>query len=156
VETAKVFLFFANPQNLPRIMPPATGTKLIELRLVPPPEADAGERHLAGLGSEIVTSFRLFPFLPLRANWTARITEFEWNRHFADLQTRGPFKRFYHRHEIVFESRDMVEGTLVRDRIEYEVGYGFFGELAAGMVAAQMRRTFQYRQQAVERLLAGS
>ena len=30
------FLFFANPQNLPRIMPPETGTELAALRLVPP------------------------------------------------------------------------------------------------------------------------
>jgi len=35
----KVFLFFANPTNLPRIMPPETGTELAALRLVPPPTA---------------------------------------------------------------------------------------------------------------------
>lgn len=154
MEPGAVFLFFANPENLPRIMPPASGTKLVELRLVPPREANGNEgRKLAGQGSEIVTSFRLFPFLPLRANWTARITEFEWNHHFADLQIRGPFRHFHHRHEIIPESRDLVAGTLVRDVIEYEVGYGFLGEWAAGMIAAQMRRTFQYRQRAVDRLL---
>ena len=107
------------------------------------------------MGSEIVTSFRLFPFLPLRANWTARITDFEWNHHFADLQIQGPFKRFHHRHEIVAESRGMIAGTLVRDVIEYEVGFGFLGESIAGMIAAQLQRTFKYRQQAVERLLVG-
>src|SRR5580693_3532656 len=32
----KVFLFFANPSNLPRIMPPETGTELAALKLVPP------------------------------------------------------------------------------------------------------------------------
>jgi ligand-binding SRPBCC domain-containing protein len=151
-----VFLFFANPQNLPRIMPPATGTKLLELRLIPPPGAngDAG-KNLAGPGSEIVTSFRLLPFLPLRTSWTARITEFEWNHHFADLQIKGPFKRFYHRHEVVSESRNAVEGTIVRDVIEYDVGYGFLGGWAKGMVTAQLHGTFQYRQRAVETLLLG-
>ena len=138
-------------------MPPATGTKLIELRLLPPLQASGHNVNgLAGLGSEIVTSFRLFPFLPLRASWTARITEFEWNHHFADVQIQGPFKHFHHRHEIVSESRSMIAGTLVRDVIEYEVGYGFLGEWVAGMVAFQLRRTFKYRQQAVAGLLAES
>ena len=32
----KIFLFFANPSNLPRIMPPETGIELAVLKLVPP------------------------------------------------------------------------------------------------------------------------
>jgi ligand-binding SRPBCC domain-containing protein len=155
VKTGTVFLFFANPENLPRIMPPATGTKIIELKLVPPVDVDANQgKNLAGLGSEIVTSFRLFPFLPFRAQWTARITEFVWNSHFADLQVRGPFKRFYHRHVLVPEIRNAVEGTVVSDGIEYEVGYGFLGEWASGFISTQLGRTFEYRQKAVERLLS--
>ena len=31
-----VFLFFANPNNLPRIMPPDSGTKLAALKLAHP------------------------------------------------------------------------------------------------------------------------
>ena len=37
VPIERVFLFFANPGNLPRIMPPQTGTELVRLKLVPPP-----------------------------------------------------------------------------------------------------------------------
>jgi hypothetical protein len=92
VAIEKVFQFFANPNNLPRIMPPETGTELSALRLVPPPSRPMGQAalpnrdSLAGVGSEIVTSFRLLPFLPSRAQWIALITEFEWNHHFADIQ----------------------------------------------------------------------
>jgi hypothetical protein len=32
----KFFLFFANPCNLPRFLPPETGTELAALKLVPP------------------------------------------------------------------------------------------------------------------------
>jgi len=35
----KVFRFFADPNDLPRIMPPKTGTELTALRLLPPPTA---------------------------------------------------------------------------------------------------------------------
>jgi ligand-binding SRPBCC domain-containing protein len=88
----QVFLFFANPRNLPRIMPPQSRTELVHLKLVPPPEIGdkfatiTDQAPLAGIGSEIVTTFRLLPFLPLRAQWIALITEFEWNHHFADVQ----------------------------------------------------------------------
>src|SRR5262249_37431423 len=116
VEVGRVFQFFADPNNLPRIMPPETGTTLVALKLVPPLSAPDKQPELsnpdfAGAGSEIVTSFRLVPFLPLRAQWIALITEFEWNHHFADVQKKGPFKRFHHRHEFSAETRDGVNGT---------------------------------------------
>jgi hypothetical protein len=55
-----VFLFFADPGNLPRIMPPSTGTELLRMKTVAPPgfavaDATVTDRALlAGVGSEIV------------------------------------------------------------------------------------------------------
>ena len=160
VSIERVFLFFANPENLPRIMPPHTGTELVSLKLVPPP----GTAHefatitdrvpLAGIGSVIVTSFRLLPFLPFRAQWIASITEFEWNHHFADVQKKGPFKSFHHRHELTEEIRNQVNGTVIRDVIEYEVGFGWLGGLAQKLfISSQLQRTFEYRQQALVKML---
>ncbi len=156
----RVFLFFANPSNLPRIMPPETGTELIQSKLVPPPGSPAEQASIAdrdpvtGAGSEIVTSFRVLPFLPLRAKWIALITEFEWNHHFADVQKNGPFKSFHHRHELVAEMRNGTNGTVVRDLIEYDVGFGWLGELAQRwLVNRQLQRTFEYRHSALEKLL---
>src|ERR1700747_820028 len=109
-------------------MPPATRTELVHLNLVSPPgvpgeSATVTPREpLAGARSEIVTSFRILPFVPFRAKWVAQITEFEWNHHFADVQKQGPFKRFQHRHEFALETRHGVDGTVVRDVIEYEIG----------------------------------
>jgi len=156
----RVFLFFANPTNLARIMPPETGTELVALRLVPPPivpdglQAAANRDSLAGVGSEIVTSFRLFPFLPFRAQWTALITEFEWNHHFADVQKKGPFKRFQHRHEFSAEARDVARGTVVRDVIQYDAGFGMLGDLTQKLfIAPSLKQTFKYRQRMLEKLL---
>lgn len=149
----KVFLFFANPQNLPRIMPPVTETKLIAVKLVPPAATGGNAENLAGVGSEVVTSFRLFRFLPIHAKWTARIAEFEWNHHFADEQTKGPFRRFYHRHQVKPETQNGVAGTIVIDVIEYEVGYGFLGRFAEKFIAHQLQQTFQYRQRKLQELL---
>lgn len=152
----QVFLFFANPKNLPRIMPPSLGTRIEDLRLMSPgPQpGPAADSSLAGVSSEIVTSFRMVPFLPFRKIWTARITEFEWNRYFVDVQARGPFRRWTHRHEVRPEVRDGIAGTSVRDQIEYEIGFGFIGALAQTLfVREQMKTMFAYRQSVLERLL---
>jgi ligand-binding SRPBCC domain-containing protein len=152
----EVFAFFSNPENLPRLMPPATDTRIDQLQRMPPPrsQGSAASSRASGVGTVIMTSFRLLPFLPLRAQWIVRITEFEWNHHFADVQEKGPFKQWHHRHEFLAEARDGVSGTLVRDIIEYEVGFGPLGVLANWLfVAPQMRRTFAQRQQRLSKLL---
>lgn len=152
----RVFLFFANPENLPRIMPPSAGTRIDALRLVPPKEqALKGTLKLAGVGSEIVTSFRVVPFLGVRASWIARITEFEWNHHFADIQVKGPFRVWRHRHELQAETHGGVAGTVVRDTIECQVGFGMMGAAALKLVLArQIAGTFRYRQKVLPQLLA--
>jgi ligand-binding SRPBCC domain-containing protein len=153
----RVFAFFSNPQNLPRIMPAASATQLIVITRMPPPPAPAGSSSdkAAGVGSTIATSFRVVPGFPLRAQWVARITEFEWNHHFADVQAKGPFKSWHHRHEFAAETRDGVSGTRVVDAIEYEVGFGFVGSIANALfVARQMQSTFNQRQQTLPHLLA--
>jgi len=159
VAIEKVFLFFANPNNLPRIMPPETSTELAALRLVPPlvsagELAVANRDSLAGVGSEIVTFFRPIAFLPFRAQWIALITEFEWNHHFADIQKKGPFKRFQHRHEFSVETRNGVSGTIVRDVIAYDAGFGMLGHVAQKLfIAPSLKQTFEYRQKMLEKLL---
>ncbi len=155
----QVFLFFANPENLPRIMPPQSGTRIEALKLNPPPQSAAGrfQSQLAGVGSEIHTSFRPIPFLPCRAGWIALITEFEWNHHFADIQKKGPFKSFQHRHQLTAEIRDGIAGTIILDVIRLDAGFGWLGRLAElSFVIPQMRRTFQHRQKALLGLLQSS
>ena len=155
----QVFEFFSNPENLPRIMPVATSTRLISLKRVPPPPIGLTipTGKAAGVGSVIVTSFRVFPLLPIRAKWIARITEFEWNHHFADVQDKGPFKSWHHRHEFTAETRDGAEGTTVTDVIEYEIGFGFLGNIGnAWLVRPAMERTFSQRQHILPKLLKPS
>ena len=152
----QVFEFFSNPENLPRIMPAATATRLISLKREPPPSTAATPSlgTAAGVGSVIVTSFRVFPLLPVRAQWIARITEFERNHHFADVQDKGPFKSWHHRHEFALEVRDGTNGTIVTDLIDYEVGFGFLGKIANVLfVRRSMERTFTQRQHTLPKLL---
>ncbi|MGA8429121.1 MAG: SRPBCC family protein [Candidatus Sulfotelmatobacter sp.] len=157
----RVFAFFADPENLPLIMPASLGTQLVRVnRIAPPPPEGVGDSeqlptNAVGTGSTIVVSFRMFPFLPLRAQWLSRISEFEWNHHFSDVQDKGPFKSWHHRHQFIREVRDGIDGTLVTDVVSYEVGFGMLGELANRVfIAPQMRKTFAHRQQVAARLLS--
>jgi ligand-binding SRPBCC domain-containing protein len=110
---------------------------------------------LAGVGSEIVVSFRLFPHLPLRSQLTARIIELEWNRYFRDIQTKGPFKTFDHTHQFEAAERDGRLGTIVRDAVRYDIGFGPLGRLAnATVVRMQLAAMFRHRQRATEHHLA--
>lgn len=150
----RVFEFFSNPENLPRIMPEASRTRLIAVNRVAPPPSHASGKA-AGVGTTIVTSFRTFPGLPFRAQWIARITEFEWNHYFADVQDKGPFKSWHHRHQFINEPRGGVTGTLVRDVIEYEVGFSILGAIANGLfIRRQMTETFTGRHETLLKLLS--
>jgi ligand-binding SRPBCC domain-containing protein len=158
-----VFAFFANPSNLPHVMPPLLETRVEDLRIEPPPPRpvapDAARRFLsvaAGVGSEILISFFPIPWVPRRVSWLTRITEFEWNSHFSDAQVRGPFTSFHHRHGIQTEFRDGLEGTRVSDAVEYALPYGLFGRIAGVLVQRRMQRTFKYRHKRLPEILAAA
>lgn len=146
VDVERAFRFFADPQNLPQISPPRSGARLVRLDLVSPAEHPG----LAGAGSEIEISVRLFPPLPFRGRWLARIVDFEYGSYFRDRQVRGPFQRWDHTH--AFEASG--SGTLISDTVEYEVGRGKIGGIANAMfIRRALQEMFDYRQRAAERLL---
>jgi ligand-binding SRPBCC domain-containing protein len=156
VTMEKAFSFFADPNNLPRVMPHWMDVRIEEARIVAPPGQGAGSAAtpLAGLGSRLVASYRPIPFVPFRIRSEAKIVDFALNEFFADDQGIGPFKSWHHRHGFAAEMRDGILGTRLRDHIEYEIGFEPIGRIINLLfIAPQMRRTFAHRQHAVERLL---
>lgn len=148
-----VFAFFANPANLPLLVPVRMRARIesVHFRAPParPPFAEAKQCYLsiaAGEGSEIRITFCPIPGVPWRIGWIARITEFLWNSHFCDEQIDGPFAVFRHRHEIQAKSKDAIEGTTVSDEIEFALPLGPLGKAAAPFVRHQLKRAFAYRQ----------
>ena len=153
----RVFAFFADPRNLPRIMPPSQGATLVQLNLLPPrfpdDQAPADAERMAGVGTEIVFKFRAVPCLPMHKRWTALITDFSLNQYFRDVQKRGPFRRWEHAHFFEAKTIDGREGTLIGDVVEYEVGFGVIGRMLERLFFQRMlRTTFDYRKQAVEQI----
>ncbi len=150
----RVFQFFANPENLPGIAPAVQDVRIEQSHLVAPPRHPLGARvkGVAGIGSEIALSFRVGRVVRRRTQWRTRIVDFEWNRYFLETQVRGPMEFWTHRHGFAASERDGVDGTLIRDEIEY--GFGGFGVTGeAAFIHRNLGRTFEYRKQAVEKLL---
>jgi ligand-binding SRPBCC domain-containing protein len=153
----RVFAFFADPANLPPLMPRWQRARIEEAEYVPPPALSATTSFAAGEGSRITISFRPIPFFPLRLKWEAYITEFRWNDFFCDEQRRGPFKYFRHCHRTREETRERIAGTVVTDAVEYELPVGLLGELANSLVMkSQIRGLFAYRQRMLLVLLSRS
>jgi ligand-binding SRPBCC domain-containing protein len=127
-----VFEFFSQARNLERITPPWLRFGLL------------GDPGPLGKGSLI--EYRLHVHgVPLR--WVSRIEEWESERAFVDRQLRGPYRFWHHRHEFIA----CGEATVVRDRIRYVLP---FGRLGHPFVRRDLDRIFDFRRDAVERLLA--
>ena len=131
----EVFAFFADPANLLRITPPGFG-----LRLRTP---------VATLAAGAVLDFRVrWLGLPLR--WRAYVREYDPPYRFVDVQVRGPWARWEHRHLFLEENG----GTWVEDRVTYRLPFGPLGRLAHGaLVHRELRALWAYRQARLADLL---
>lgn len=131
----EVFAFFADAANLERITPESLH---FEIRSPAP----------IAMRSGATVDYQLSLF-GLRFRWRTLIESFDPESGFVDVQTKGPYRSWRHSH--VFS--DTPGGTMVRDRVEYEVPFGPFGEVARRLfVARQIRRIFDFRRAAIEKV----
>jgi ligand-binding SRPBCC domain-containing protein len=156
-----VFAFFANPENLPRLMPRSQKARIEEATFAPPPPRPSATPAFPGIvagdGTRITLSFLLIPYLPLRLSWEACIEDFRWNEGFADVQQRGPFAYWHHRHTVqpAAQPESGRQGTLLRDSIEYEPPLGALGRLANTLfIRRQLDATFKFRHNRTAEILS--
>jgi ligand-binding SRPBCC domain-containing protein len=132
----EVFAFFSQAHNLERITPPWLRFQIFTPGSIP-----------MTTGTLIEYRLRLHG---VRLRWISRIEEWETDRTFVDRQVRGPYRFWHHRHEFLPHE----DGTLVRDRVRYALPLGRLGDLAhAAVVERDLRRIFDFRRDAVRRLL---
>ena len=153
VPLERIFAFFADPHNLPRISPPDLDLRIERLEIVPPlgvaQPSPAVQGALAGVGSEVMVSFRV-PVFGFRMQHVAHITGFEMNRSFRDQHSRWPLMDWDHRHEFEAAKRDGFVGTIVRDNLHYALGPGFLGAIPNALaVRRQLHKMFEFRHRAV-------
>jgi len=133
----QVFRFFADPANLEKLTP-----TFLHFRVLGATTPELRE------GTLIDYALRLHG-IPVR--WQSRIEAWNPDRVFVDRQTRGPYSLWHHTHE--FEA--VEGGTVVRDRVRYQLPFGALGELLAGwLVQRDLQAIFDYRRARMAQLLA--
>jgi ligand-binding SRPBCC domain-containing protein len=122
------FAFHEHPRAFEFLLPPWQKVELIETS----GSLKVGSRLVIKIGSG-----------PLSTTWVAEHTEYIPNRLFEDVQRKGPFAHWRHRH--LFEPT--ARGTTIyTDDIEYALPFGRVADAAAGwFVRRQLARLFDYR-----------
>jgi uncharacterized protein (TIGR01777 family) len=112
------------------------------VRLTPPWERVVVASHTGGIrpGAVVVLKTKVGPlWLP----WIARHTEYEPGRLFRDVQDKGPFAFWDHRHEFSPSGDASCE---LHDNIAYRVPMGSLGRaLGGGTIRGKLERMFAYR-----------
>lgn len=133
---AEVFAFFADPRCPARLAPPWLPVRLLS--------------EATTLGAGAVLDYRvLWLGLPLR--WRAFVREYDPPFRFVDVQVRGPYARWEHRHRFLEEG----SGTWVEDRVTYRLPLGPLGALAhALIVRRQLTAAWAWRTRRLAELVA--
>ena len=81
--------------------------------------------------------------LPLvRMYWETEITEVDEYRSFTDIQRKGPYSFWSHKHMF----QEINNGVEMTDELEYAIPFGVAGKLAHGVfVGREVQSIFEYR-----------
>ncbi|HEU4637206.1 MAG TPA: SRPBCC family protein [Edaphobacter sp.] len=129
----EVFAFFSEAANLERITPPFLGFEIV----TPQPIAMKP-------GTLIDYRIKLFG-VPMY--WKTLIKEYEPISHFVDVQLKGPYRLWHHRHEFT----SVPDGTQMRDQVDYELPFGPLGTIARTLfVRRTLDKIFDYRTSVIQ------
>ena len=130
----RVFEFHEQPEALALLTPDWENARVIQAAKI----SDVGSQAIVD-----VSSFGLFTL-----RWVAQHTAYEPPHFFEDIQIKGPFKSWRHRHIIKADPA----GSLLRDEIEYEPPAGFIGRFMAPLlIEPRLRKLFNYRHDVTRR-----
>ena len=154
-----VFAFFANPRNLPPLMPQWQHARIDEATFCAPPPRPSGTPVYpgvaAGTGTRLLITARAAPGLPLRGAWHALIEDFRWNEGFCDVQLSGPFAYWRHCHSVrdAFSPDTGAPGTIVEDHVSYALPLDPVSRVGLPATQVLMGILFRYRQARASTLL---
>ena len=138
-DPATTFAFFSDAANLETITPPFLNFEILS----PLPVAMRA-------GALIEYRLRLMG-VPLR--WLTRIDDWVPGQSFTDIQLRGPYACWIHRHS--FSPRE--GGTLVRDQVRYSLPLEpLSAPVHALFVRGTIERIFAHRRAVIGRILGGA
>ena len=123
-----VFEFHEQPDVLSLLTPPSEDARIIQ------------SAKISEVGAEAIIETRLLG--PIKATWVAKHSLYDPPHMFEDIQVKGPFRSWRHRHNI----QPISGGAVLRDEIDYEPPLGFLGRLVAPiLIQKRLQKLFDYR-----------
>lgn len=137
-DLATAWDFIRSPGNLDRITPEDMAFEIV---------GELPEEMYEGL----LVEYRIgIPILG-KQTWVSELKHIHEHRSFVDEQRLGPYKLWYHYHEI----KEVEGGVRFVDRVTYTMPFGPFGAIAhAFYVRNELKRIFDFRKEAMIRHLA--
>lgn len=132
----KIFKFHLDPKNLRLVSKPNQNIRILECKAP------------LTKNSQVKLSFNLFPFITI--HWDLVIEDLIENELIVDLQTKGPFKFWRHKHHF----KKLFDGTVViTDEIEYDAG--LIGKIFDPIIKWRLKQMFKFRYKIIETLFGG-
>ena len=136
----QAWAFLQHPANLDRITPPDLKFRIVTE--VP-----------AVMVNGLIIEYRItIPFIGTHA-WVTEIKHIRQGISFVDEQRLGPYRFWYHYHEI----RQEEDGVLLIDRVHYQPPLGILGRIVHRLyIRRTLERIFDYRHQRLAVYLAAN
>ena len=134
----RVFAFHEQPDVLNLLMPPWESARVIQTA------------KISEVGTSAIIETRILG--PIKTRWVAQHTVYDPPHVFEDVQIKGPFRSWRHRHIV----EPNAEGAILRDEIDYEPPLGLLGRVASPLlVQRRLQKLFDYRHEVTRRWCEG-
>jgi ligand-binding SRPBCC domain-containing protein len=123
-----VFEFHEQPNVLTLLSPPWESARVVQ------------SAKISEVGTQAIVETVILG--PIKVRWVAEHTLYDPPKMFEDVQVKGPFRSWRHRH--IVEPASV--GAILRDEIDYEPPFGFLGRLVAPiLIEKRLQKMFDYR-----------
>jgi ligand-binding SRPBCC domain-containing protein len=134
----RVFEFHEQPNVLTLLTPPTESAHVIQ------------SAKISEVGTQAIIETRILG--PIKVKWIAEHTLYDPPHMFEDVQIKGPFRSWRHRHIV----KPASDGAILRDEIDYEPPFGFMGRLMAPIVIEKrLQKLFDYRHEVTRQWCEG-
>jgi ligand-binding SRPBCC domain-containing protein len=134
----RVFEFHEQPNVLSLLIPPWESARIIQ------------PAKISEVGTQAIVETKVLG--PITARWIAQHTVYDPPHAFEDVQIKGPFRSWRHRHIVEADN----DGAILRDEIDYEPPLWFLGRaLAPILVQKRLQKLFDYRHEVTRRWCEG-
>jgi len=90
----------------------------------------------------MIIDYFVSPLFGIKMKWKTEIIQVDFQKSFTDFQKKGPYKIWHHHHEFI----ENENGVLMKDTVDYELPFGFLGEIAHSvLVKKKLENIFNYR-----------